>query len=141
VRVIVAGLGANGRSCVIRDRDVQFGEVVPGLAAFGLFRTSETPPPTPPAGHGEFVDLGVAPGLCGWVLYRHDPRSERPMHYTHTLDFNIILEGSVELILDDGVHPLLPGDCVVTQGVDHAWRAGDLGCLMSGLAVGTAPAI
>jgi quercetin dioxygenase-like cupin family protein len=62
------------------------------------------------------------------------------MHRTDTLDFAVILEGSVELTLDDGVHPLLPGDCVVVQGVDHAWRAGEQGCVLCGINLGTAPA-
>ena len=140
MRVIVAGVDARGRSCVVRGREAQFDhEVLPGLAAFALFRTSETPPPAPPPGRGELVDVGLAPGLCTGNLWRWDPGLEGSMHRTDTLDFDVILEGSVELILDDGVHPLLPGDCVVVKGVDHAWRAGEQGCVLFGLSIGTAP--
>lgn len=138
MRVVVAGVGADGRSSVLRDGEALFEEVAPGLGAFGLFATSDTPPPARPPGRGELVNLGVAPGLCSWVLWRFEPGADYPMHHTDTLDFDVILEGSVDLFLDDGVHPLLPGDCVVVQGVDHSWRAGAQGCVISGLAVGTA---
>jgi quercetin dioxygenase-like cupin family protein len=140
MRVIVAGVDPDGRSCVLRDGEVQFDQVAPGLAAFGLFRTFETPPPARPLGHGELVDLGVEAGLCSWNVWRHDPRAEFPMHHTDSLDLDVILEGSVELVLDDGVHPLERGDCLVVQGVDHAWRAGEQGCVMVALNLGSAPA-
>ena len=139
MRVIVAGAGGDGRSCVLEERDARFDEVLPGLAAFGLFNTSETPPPARPPGRGELVDLGVTAGLCIWNLWRHAPGLEVPMHHTDTLDFEVILEGSVELILDDGAHLLRPGDCVVMQGADHAWRAGEQGCVMCALNLGTTP--
>jgi len=139
VRLIVAGVGADGRSCVLQESEAQFDQVMPGVAAFGLFRTLESPPPARPPGHGEFLDLGVVAGLCTWNLWRHDPGTEYPMHHTDTLDFDLILEGSVDLILDDGVHPLLPGDFIVIQGVDHAWRAGEQGLVMCALSVGSSP--
>lgn len=139
MRLIVAGVGGDGRSCALEERGEQFDQVLPGLSLFGLFTTPETPPPARPPGHGVLVDLGLAAGLCTWNVWRHDPGLEVPMHHTDTLDFDLILEGSVELILDDGVHPLLPGDCVVMQGVDHGWRAGEEGCVMGAVNLGTAP--
>jgi uncharacterized cupin superfamily protein len=61
------------------------------------------------------------------------------MHQTNTVDFDIVVAGSVELILDDGTHLLETGDCAVITGVDHAWRAGSSGCTVSAVAVGTRP--
>jgi hypothetical protein len=63
------------------------------------------------------------------------------MHHTDTLDFDIVLAGSVELLLDDGAHPLGPGDCVVVSGVDHAWSTGSDGCSLSIVTVGTPPPV
>ena len=65
---------------MLQERDVEFNQVAPGLAAFGVFNTSESAPPARPPGQGEFFDLGVAPGLCTWNLWRHDPGAEFPMH-------------------------------------------------------------
>jgi quercetin dioxygenase-like cupin family protein len=52
------------------------------------------------------------------------------------VDFDSILGGSLELILDDGVHILQAGDCVIINGIDHAWRAGPDGCTMAVLMLG-----
>ncbi|MEO1064335.1 MAG: cupin domain-containing protein [Actinomycetota bacterium] len=48
---------------------------------------------------------------------------EPGMHTTETIDFGLVLDGEVELELDDGakVH-LRPGDGVVQNGTRHAWR-------------------
>lgn len=140
MRVLVTGVDAAGNSCVLRDQEPGFEEVAPGLAVFGIFATRESPPPQSPPGRGELVDLGVLPGMSSWSLWRFEPNGEYPMHHTDTLDFDIVLEGSVDLLLDDGPHRLGPGDCVVVTGVDHSWRAGDEGCVISGVAFGSARA-
>lgn len=59
------------------------------------------------------------------------------MHHTDSVDFDVVLEGSVDLILDDGAHPLQRGDSVVMTGVDHAWRAGQDGCVLAASNVGS----
>jgi quercetin dioxygenase-like cupin family protein len=134
----VTGVDQGGRSYARRDEAVAFGEVAPGIAAAGLFATTEAPPRPRPQGRGEFVDLGVAPGLCNWVVWRFEPGGSYPMHHTDTVDFDVVVEGTVELILDDGPHPLRPGDHVIVTGVDHAWRAGPQGCVISAVALGSA---
>ena len=55
---------------------------------------------------------------------------DRPgMHRTDTIDFIQILEGSIELELDDSAVQLGPGDCVVQRGTMHAWKVlGDEPC-------------
>ena len=44
------------------------------------------------------------------------------MHRTRTLDYAVVIEGEVVLILDDGEHVLGPGSVVVQRGTDHAWE-------------------
>jgi quercetin dioxygenase-like cupin family protein len=83
------------------------------------------------------MDLGVEPGLVHWIIVEFDPNAARSMHHTDTLDFDVVLEGSVELGLDDGQHLLEPGDCAVITGVDHSWTAGPDGCRMSVTLIGT----
>jgi quercetin dioxygenase-like cupin family protein len=77
--------------------------------------------------------------LARWFVVEYQPNIELPVHHTDTLDFDVVLAGSVELTLDDGPHSLEAGDCVVVTGVDHGWRAGPEGCRLSVLALGTAP--
>jgi quercetin dioxygenase-like cupin family protein len=51
------------------------------------------------------------------------PGYESMMHRTRSLDYGIVLEGTVELILDSGVtQRLTRGDVVVQRGTNHAWR-------------------
>lgn len=55
------------------------------------------------------------------------PDARHPlMHRTETVDYGIVLEGQVYLILDEGETCLSAGDVVVQRGTNHAWenRAG-----------------
>lgn len=43
------------------------------------------------------------------------------MHRTQTVDYAIILEGELTLVVDEGETPLHPGDIVIQRGTNHAW--------------------
>jgi mannose-6-phosphate isomerase-like protein (cupin superfamily) len=44
------------------------------------------------------------------------------MHRTRTLDYVVVIEGELVLILEDSELILRPGDVVVQRGTDHAWE-------------------
>ena len=45
------------------------------------------------------------------------------MHRTMSLDYGVVLQGEVELLLDSGeVRLLAAGDVAVQRGTMHAWR-------------------
>jgi hypothetical protein len=44
------------------------------------------------------------------------------MHRTRTLDYVVVVEGELVLILDDCEVVLKPADVVVQRGTDHAWE-------------------
>lgn len=51
------------------------------------------------------------------------PSALSPMHRTVSLDYGVVLEGEVELVLDSGETRLLKkGDVAVQRGTNHAWR-------------------
>ncbi len=51
------------------------------------------------------------------------------MHRTQTIDFGILIDGELTLILDDSEVQLKPGDIVVQRGTNHAWsNRGDKPC-------------
>jgi hypothetical protein len=54
------------------------------------------------------------------------------MHRTRTVDYGIVLEGEITLILDLGETTLYPGDIVIQNGTNHAWanRSGKI-CRMA----------
>lgn len=43
------------------------------------------------------------------------------MHRTQTIDYGIVLEGEIVLIVDDGEATVRAGDIVVQRGTSHAW--------------------
>ena len=51
------------------------------------------------------------------------PNTERHayMHETRTVDYIIVLEGRVTLLLDDDEVDLAPHDVVIQRGTNHAW--------------------
>ena len=44
------------------------------------------------------------------------------MHRTRTLDYVVVIQGEIILLLDDSEATLRPGDVVVQRGTDHAWE-------------------
>ena len=68
------------------------------------------------------------PGLVintGTVLRHVDvpPGSVSPMHRTVSLDYGVVIEGEIELILDSGQRKkMVAGDIAIQRGTMHAWR-------------------
>lgn len=54
------------------------------------------------------------------------------MHRTETIDYGIVLEGEITLVLDREVIPLEAGDIVIQRGTSHAWsNRSDRNCRMA----------
>jgi quercetin dioxygenase-like cupin family protein len=61
----------------------------------------------------------------GTVLCQIDmaPGSNAPFHRTQSLDYCIVIEGTVQLVLDsDQVRTLQRGDMAIQRGTKHSWR-------------------
>jgi quercetin dioxygenase-like cupin family protein len=43
------------------------------------------------------------------------------MHRTETVDYGIVVEGELTLILDRGETTIQAGDIVIQRGTNHAW--------------------
>jgi mannose-6-phosphate isomerase-like protein (cupin superfamily) len=89
-----------------------------------------------PRGAAEILDLDVLPGHARWLLAFLPPNTETPVHRTHTIDFDVILAGNPVLVLERESVELHPGDCVVVNAVDHAWRMQDDGCTLACVVLG-----
>lgn len=63
-----------------------------------------------------FAEIGQAHAGTGQANSRH-----KLMHRTETLDYGIVTEGEVWLVLDDTEVHLKRGDVVVQRGTNHAW--------------------
>lgn len=70
------------------------------------------------AAREHFASIGAADA----VAHRPGERAPHPfMHRTETIDYGIVLEGELVLILDRGETTVRAGDIVVQRGTNHAW--------------------
>jgi hypothetical protein len=148
MRLLVLGVDADGRSCIVEDNDAAPVAVdgVPGVSISSLFRTTQSPPPPCPPGLGTLLEDRLPPGCVHWYVVDHEPpdgpeeHAGTELHRRNTIDLIVMLEGDAELILGDGSHPVHAGDCIVMAGIDHGLRTGPNGCRMMSFAIGTPPA-
>jgi len=61
-------------------------------------------------------DMGASHDRHGGAPARHPY-----MHRTRTLDYAVVLEGEIDLLLDNTEVHLQAGDAIVQQGTNHAW--------------------
>lgn len=125
VRRIVTGHNAAGKAVVIDDSTLDGRWNPGGTANLTVVWTSLGNPidnDDATDGRSRSVDLTL-PG--GSVIRTVDmlPGTTAPMHRTDSLDYGIVISGSIELILDDGAATLChPGDFVIQRGTIHSWR-------------------
>jgi mannose-6-phosphate isomerase-like protein (cupin superfamily) len=88
-----------------------------------VIRINQVPPEsdhirkmTPEDSRGAFAALGNEPAALWGKGGRHPL-----MHRTETIDYAIILEGEITMVLDDEDVLLKAGDVVVQVGTAHAW--------------------
>lgn len=131
VRRIVTGHDAQGRSIVLSDAPVSRTHELPGAKFFEVWATEGSPTPIRPAEPREPTerDLRIGPPPQGSYIRIIDfpPPSaggqRSPMHRTRTVDYGIVLEGEMVMLLDDGSEvPLEAGDVVIQRGTNHAWE-------------------
>jgi quercetin dioxygenase-like cupin family protein len=84
-------------------------------------------PTTMPAGK-DFEDmgariLGTAPPAHGTRFAVNDfqPDNKPHMHRTETIDYVLVLEGEIEMDMDNSTVKLKAGDVMVQRGTNHAW--------------------
>jgi mannose-6-phosphate isomerase-like protein (cupin superfamily) len=64
-----------------------------------------------------FAEIGAA----GASTHGNGPSRHPHMHRTQTVDYGIVLEGEITLIVDEGETTVRAGDIVVQRGTNHGW--------------------
>src|SRR6476659_3858243 len=67
--------------------------------------------------------IGTAPPANGtrFAVLAFPPGNAPRMHRTETIDYVIVLEGEIEMDMDDSTVKMQAGDVMVQRGSNHAW--------------------
>lgn len=151
VRRVITGHRPDGRSTVVADGLApNVRQRAAGNASTLLWVTEESPAAVsgfadraardigvPPPPRGSIFRIAEFPPHSGGELRDHEsvlrdfgigadvarghPPRHPAIHRTRTIDYVIVLEGEIHLLLDDGEVRLAAGDVVVQRATNHAW--------------------
>jgi quercetin dioxygenase-like cupin family protein len=130
-RRIVTGHDADGRSVILGDGSAPHVRTLPGATFDEIWATGAAPerlgpvPDAEPTSGSPAIGPANAGGSVIRVIEFLPARSggqRSPMHRTRTIDYGIVLDGEVVLILSDSETTLRKGDVVIQRGTDHAWE-------------------
>jgi quercetin dioxygenase-like cupin family protein len=67
--------------------------------------------------------VGTAPPANGtrFCVIDFPPGNHPGMHRTETIDYVIVIEGEIEMDMDDSTVKLKQGDILIQRGTNHAW--------------------
>jgi naringenin degradation protein FdeH len=130
-RRIVTGHDGDGHSVVLSDGAVPVSRAIPesGVTFHEIWRTPASPAPiTPDEPEPTQRAVRVAPDAGGTVIRIIDFEPghledglQSPMHRTESVDYGLVLEGEMVLVLPGSDVFLRTGDVVIQRGTDHAW--------------------
>lgn len=104
---------------------------VPPPARGSIFRVVEFPPQRKEMSRDAVL---AEMGLSGQEASKH-----AGMHRTRSIDYAVIMEGEIDMILDDSEVHLVAGDVLVQQGTNHAWmNRGAAPCRVAFVLIGAA---
>jgi mannose-6-phosphate isomerase-like protein (cupin superfamily) len=95
-----------------------------------VFRVVQFDPEDPGAlaradGAAAFAAMGAAGAVVASARHPY-------LHRTDTVDYAVVLQGSITMLLDDEDVELSAGDVVIQNGTNHAWaNRGQAPCLMA----------
>jgi quercetin dioxygenase-like cupin family protein len=124
VRRVVTGHDADGRAIVTHDALTDNAvSRRPGQQGVVLWTTDTSPADN--TGNGDAGRRPVETTLPTGTVFRiveYQPGNIGRMHRTDSIDYGIVMSGSVYMELDDGVEVhLKAGDVVVQRGTNHSW--------------------
>lgn len=150
-RRVITGHDANGKAVVVEDGSAPNVKVrkAGNLTSTLLWVTDETPARLDSAADPSLREIGVAPPPGGSILRIVDfpPEHEAgavdnaamlsemglsadahgaglrhpSMHRTRSVDYAIVLEGEISMLLDDSEVHLGAGDVLIQNATNHAW--------------------
>jgi len=134
-RRIVTGNNAEGRSYFVSDTVVPEMHLWETLESDGLGKATDGSPTRhlpstapniePPPGASKVVRVSMQP----WKTMKEQMKTQpiegldaEGFHRTATIDYIMIVDGEVDLVLDEARTTVRPGDLVVQRNTNHAWH-------------------
>ncbi len=127
IRRVVTGHGAKTVAKVLRDGAATNTKTPrPGVASTLMWCSDAMPADI---AIGEDVEdmgariLGTAPPENGsrFIVMEFAPGIASEMHRTETIDYIAVLDGEIDMDMDDSSVTLRAGDIMVQRGTNHAW--------------------
>ena len=127
IRRIVTGHDAQGIAKVLIDGTASNKKIPsPGTESTLIWCTDSAPAAIPV---GEDIEdmgariIGTAPPSKGsrCAIIDFPPGNNPFMHRTNSIDYVIVLEGEIEMDMDDSTVRMKAGDVMVQRGTNHAW--------------------
>jgi mannose-6-phosphate isomerase-like protein (cupin superfamily) len=151
IRRVVTGLDADNKAVVMFDSRLALQAGPFGLQSTNLWVTNSYPlgfsfkddtsaipvgispldngtklrvvefPPLDPAAEARMEPGGLMKAVGPVAPSRGLPVTHPLMHRTRSVDYAVVLSGEIDMVLDDSVVHLKPGDTIVQQATNHAW--------------------
>jgi quercetin dioxygenase-like cupin family protein len=126
IRRVVTGHSANTAKVILDTPATNAKYRDSGLVSTMIWCTDRAPADI---GVGEKIEdmgariLGTAPPAKGsrFAVIDFPPGNKPHMHRTETIDYVIVIEGEIEMDMDDSTVKLKAGDVMVQRGANHAW--------------------
>ncbi|MBL7817861.1 MAG: cupin domain-containing protein [Saprospiraceae bacterium] len=125
IRRVVTGHNTEGVAVFVSDNEYETVTIPTGDAAMAtIWTTATVPADLNDETDGRMRDAGTT--LKGGSVIRIVdmlPNASSPMHRTSSIDYGIIISGTIELELDNKVFKTMgAGDIIVQRGTIHKWR-------------------
>ena len=151
IRRVVTGLDADNKTVVMFDSRLPLQAGPLGLRATNLWVTNSYPigfsfkddtsaipvgispldngtkfrvvefPPLDPATESKLEPGALMKAVGPVAPARGRPVTHPLMHRTRSVDYAVVLSGEIDMMLDDTLVHLKPGDTIVQQATNHAW--------------------
>ena len=127
IRRIVTGHDKSNVAKVLTDSAASNAKYpAPGVVSTLIWSTDSTPAKIPVGTDIEDMGariLGTAPPAMGsrFTVIDFPPGNKPHMHRTDTVDYIIVLEGEIEMDMDDSTVTMKAGDIMIQRGTNHAW--------------------
>ena len=146
IRRIVTGVNEAGKAVVVQDGPAPKTNSRPAISVEGalLWVTDETPVDLSRYNDPTDREIGVAPPPGGSILRVVDFLAQPDeidnaafleamglsadhggghafMHRTRSIDYAIVLDGEIDMLLDEGEVHVKAGDILIQRGTNHAW--------------------